>query len=226
MKLALKTCFRTACGLALLAGLSACAVPTAPGADPNPRLPTEQFKPQVAEEPHEVSLAIHAYGLSANQEAALTSLANDWHAGAGTPIQIHAPNGADPAASRRFGEGVREHLVRNGVPDGAIRIVGSNDEGVMRVGYLRRVAVTPDCAAAWSDLRRSAMNKVPSNFGCAVSANMSVQIADPSDLLGPRPSEPADAGRRGLVTDRYRQGQKTGGAVDTNASGAVSNAVN
>jgi pilus assembly protein CpaD len=113
--------------------------------------------------------------------------------------------------------------VRHGVPDGAIQIAGGGEAGVMRVGYLRRVAVVPECGTVWTDLKRSANNKVQPNFGCAVTSNMAAQMADPSDLLGPRPGEPADAGRRTVVTDRYRQGQRTGAAIDDAARGAVSN---
>ena len=80
-------------------------------------------------------------------------------------------------------------------------------------------------AQVWTDLRRSAQNTVQPNFGCAVTANVAAQIADPSDLLGPRPTDPSDAGRRAVVLDKYRKGQRTGAATDNRADGAVSNAV-
>ena len=39
--------------------------------------------------------------------------------------------------------------------------------------------------------------------------NLAAQIANPADLLGPRTMEPADAERRSVVFDKYRQGRTT-----------------
>lgn len=220
----MKSWVRPLAGLGLAASLAACASPP-PGAQLDPRLPTENYKADVADEPHEIALAVHGWGLSQNQAAALTDFAAGWQASGGALVRIHVPSGAEPAAARRFGEIVREHLSNEGVPDEAMQMVESGGDNVLRVGYLRRVAVIPECGVQWSDLRRSATNQVQPNFGCAVTANIAAQIADPSDLLGPRPSEPGDAGRRAVVLDKYRKGQRTGAAVDNRADGAVSNAV-
>ncbi|MFC3078746.1 CpaD family pilus assembly protein [Phenylobacterium terrae] len=221
----MKSWVRPFAGLGLAAGLAACAPPEPPGAELNPRLPTENFRAEVEDEPHEVALAVHGWGLSQNQAAALSDFASGWLASGGAPIRIHVPGGPEPAAARRFGEMVRGHLADQGVPDGAIQMVESGEGGVLRVGYVRRVAVVPECGVQWSDLRRSATNEVQPNFGCAVTANIAAQIADPSDLLGPRPSDPADANRRAVVIDKYRKGQRTSAATDSQADGAVSNAV-
>ena len=48
------------------------------------------------------------------------------------------------------------------------------------------------------------------NFGCAQQHNLAAQIANPADLLGPRTMAPADAERRAVVMDKYRQGKTTG----------------
>jgi pilus assembly protein CpaD len=48
------------------------------------------------------------------------------------------------------------------------------------------------------------------NFGCAQQHNLAAQIANPADLLGPRTMAPADADRRSVIMDRYRQGKTTG----------------
>lgn len=220
----MKSWVRPLAGLGLAAGLAACASPP-PGAELDPRLPTENFRAHVEDEPHEVALAVHGWGLSQNQAAALSDFAAGWHVSGGAPIRIHVPGGPEPAAARRFGETVREHLVSQGVPEGAMQLVDSGEGGVLRVGYVRRVAVVPECGVQWSDLRRSATNEVQPNFGCAVTSNMAVQIADPSDLLGPRPSEPVDAGRRSVVLGKYREGQRTSADTDDRSDGAVSNAV-
>jgi pilus assembly protein CpaD len=53
------------------------------------------------------------------------------------------------------------------------------------------------------------------NFGCAQQRNLAAQIANPADLLGPRTTETADAERRAVVFDKYRQGRVTGAEKST-----------
>lgn len=215
---------RPVAGLGLIAGLAACAAPP-PGANLDARLPTELYRAEVEDEPHEIALAVHGWGLSQNQAAALSDFAAGWQANGGAPIRIHVPAAGEPAVARRFGEMVRGQLADEGVPEAAMQTIESGEAGVLRVGYVRRVAVAPECGVQWSDLRRSAANEVQPNFGCAVTANIAVQLADPSDLLGPRPAEPADASRRAVVLDKYRKGQVTSAAKDNRAVGVVSDAV-
>jgi pilus assembly protein CpaD len=52
-----------------------------------------------------------------------------------------------------------------------------------------------------------------------------MQLANPEDLITPRTMDPADPGRRAVVFDKYRKGQVTSSAKDTQASGAVSQAI-
>ena len=55
---------------------------------------------------------------------------------------------------------------------------------------------------------------------------MAAQIANPEDLIRPRDSTPADAGRRDTVLGKYRKGDVTASAKDEQATGVVSKAVN
>ena len=57
-------------------------------------------------------------------------------------------------------------------------------------------------------------------------AALRAALALPVDQVArPRGLDPADAGRRMTVIDKYRKGEKTGAEHDEQASGAVSNAV-
>ena len=47
-------------------------------------------------------------------------------------------------------------------------------------------------------------------------------IANPGDLLAPRPTDPSDAARRDTVLGKYRQGETTSASKDDQASGTVS----
>jgi pilus assembly protein CpaD len=52
-------------------------------------------------------------------------------------------------------------------------------------------------------------NKDYYNFGCAYQRNMAAMVANPSDLVQPRPETPAYAERRREGFEKYRQGQTT-----------------
>ena len=179
-----------------------------------PRTPTEQFAIEVDREPEEIRLAIHAQGLSANQDAATGTFVDGWREAEGGEIIIQAPNGGgDPAAVHRMVESVRHTLAETGVPREMVRIVGYDARGQaappLIVGYERHVARGPQCGD-WKNLTRSMNNKVQSNFGCAITANMAAQIADPRDLIEPRRIDPADAARRRVVREEFPHGQPTG----------------
>ena len=223
--------FRTLAALGLCAGLAACASAPAPGAVADPRTPTEQFVAQVSAQPEEIRLAAHAQGLSPNQAGALAGFADAWRETEGGPIRIQSPAVAGPegAAAYRTAEGARATLIARGVPDRLIEVVGYDAAGAadapIVIGYELHRVTLPHCGQAWANLASSRENKVQSNFGCAVSTNMAAQIANPADLAAPRDMDPADAGRRQVVTQKYRAGEITSAAKDDKADGAVSQAV-
>ena len=214
---------------ALAAGLAGCATHV-PDAVKDPRTPTEQFAAKVVTEPQEMRLAIHAQGLSANQAGALAVFADDWREAGGGMIRIQSPSGGpDASASYRAGEGTRALLVSRGVPEDQIEIVGYDAKGAadapLLVGFMRQQLDIPACGQKWTNVAHSAMNRPQPNFGCAVTANMAAQIANPADLIGPRPMDPSDAGRRSVVIEKYRAGVATSSAKDENGSGALSQTI-
>ena len=62
-------------------------------------------------------------------------------------------------------------------------------------------------------------------LGCSTISNMAAQIADPRDIMGQRPMDPADAGRRTVVIQNYRRGEPTGAQVPDDAA-QLSDAIN
>src|SRR5690606_37618976 len=137
----------------------------------------------------------------------LSELAGDWRDGGRGPIRIQVP---DSEAGRRAAEAARLALIANGAPDGQILLAppaaGAADAPV-RIALVKRAVTLPDCAAQWDNLTKTGENAPHSNFGCAVSANIAAQLADPNDLMAARPMDPADAGRRQVVLDKYRKGE-------------------
>jgi len=218
-------------GACLAAALSACA--STAGGDagkPEAVTPTERFPIDVQSQPEELRLAVHGSGLSANQAGALGAFAAKWLDSEGGEITLKSPaNGVDPGAAYRTTEGARDALVSAGVSSERIRTVGYDAAGdasaPVVVAYARYVAKGPQCGQSWENLTSTDQNREYANFGCAVTANMAAQIADPGDLLRPREMTPADAGRRQVVLDHYRKGETTSSAKDSQADGAVSRAI-
>jgi pilus assembly protein CpaD len=213
------------------AGLSACATPTAPGAVVDARTPTEQWRAELSSQPEEVQLAIHAAGLSPTQADALAIFVADWRDAGGGMITIQTPaEGVEAGAAYRSSEATRNFLAGQGVAPDQIRVVGYRPdvEGKppLRVGYLRNTLSIPECGREWTNVAHSADNAVQPNFGCAVTANMAAQIANPADLAGPRAMSGPDAQRRVLTLEKYRKGEVTSSAKDNQAAGSVSQAVN
>ncbi|MGH6987925.1 MAG: CpaD family pilus assembly protein [Caulobacteraceae bacterium] len=213
------------------ASLALCACAGAGGADPagpEALTSTEQFAIAVKGEPRELRLGVHPFGASQNQARALSAFALDWRNDEGGPVTIEAPlSGTDPTAAWRTASDARHILLSAGLAPAMVRTIRyaprPGEAGVVVVAYHRLVAEGPKCRA-WSDFTAEA-NRVYANFGCAVTADMAVQIANPRDLLRPEPMTPPDAARRQTVIDKYRAGEVTSSAENKQASGAVSTAI-
>jgi pilus assembly protein CpaD len=217
-----------AVGLAAL--LAGCATHV-PGANEKAETPTQRFEAKVTPRPEEVRLAVHAQGISPRQADALTTLVANWRDDEGGLIGIQAPSqGVDSASAYRMSESARSFLISQGVPTEDIEVTsytpGAQAEPALLVGYLRFEAEVPECGKTWTNISHSMKNDVQPNFGCAVTANMAAQMADPGDLLGPRRMTPQDAARRQDVLDKYRRGEITSSKTDSIANGKISDAVN
>jgi pilus assembly protein CpaD len=218
-----------AAGLALLA-LGACATDDAKPTTPAPLTPTERFSIEVTPTPDELQLAAHTSGLSSAQTAALDDFLGRWSAGERSPITVKAPeHGPDPAGVYRTATDTRDYLVSQGVSAGNIRIVGYDASGdakaPVRVGFIRYEARGPQCGQTWENLANVNNNREYDNFGCAMTANIAAQLANPEDLLHPRTMTPADTARRENVLAKYRTGENTSTTKDTQANGTVSTTV-
>lgn len=204
---------------ALGASLGGCA--TAAGDMPVARTPTSQYALEARPAQQEVALAPRADGLSAAQRAALGDIAIR---AAGKPIVVRAPAGDDPVAVRSAFN-AKEALQQMGAGDVSMASYDAAPGAPILVGFTGFEAVVPQCGQTWNNLGATRDNRVQSNFGCAVTANMAAQIADPADIAGPRPMDPTDATRRSTVITKYRAGEVPSAARDSNSSGAVSRVV-
>ena len=218
--------------VAAAAALSACASTSRPPPELTraqaARTPTELWTPDVQPQTAEIRLAVHAQGLSPNQQDALARFAGDWRLGGRGPITLRAPvGGPDAAMVSQATEGARARLASYGAE---VRVQGYEAGGDARapliVGRESYAVSIPICGRQWDNISRSATNEVQSQFGCSVTANMAAQIANPADLLGPAAIDPADAQRRDVTLGKYRKGEVTSSASDSQAKGTVSQVVN
>lgn len=202
---------------AALGALGACA--TAAGDTARPLTPTSRYSLEARPAMQEVALAPRSDGLSQAQHAALGDIARRSN---GQVVVVRAPAGGDPVVARSAhnARAALEEMgveVRMGAYDGA-------PGAPILVGFNSFQAVVPQCGN-WTNLTATRDNAGYANFGCAVTANMAAQIANPADIAGPQPMDPTDAARRSTVIGKYRAGEITSAQSNDDSSGAISRVV-
>jgi pilus assembly protein CpaD len=160
-------------------------------------------------------------GLSATQRADVIGLAQIWVAeGTGAIIADVPVDTSNARAAQSAFREVKALLGAAGVPSRAItsRPYHPDDPrtlATIRLSYPRMAAVVGPCGVWPDDLGPSIENrgyfenKPYSNFGCAYQRNMAAMVANPSDLVQPRPETPAYTPRRSEAFEKYRKGDPT-----------------
>jgi len=137
-------------------------------------------------------------------------------------MSIFAPAGADSSAVIRY---LGERLAAMGVARDRI-LVGTRDaanvDGRVELRYITYVARTDACGDWSKNAGDTASNLPMPDFGCANQHNLAAMVADPRDLVAPRPMGAADAARRAVVMGNYEQGQPTAAQKTQDQSGAIS----
>lgn len=207
--------------------LTGCASkpPPATGAMALTPLDTWSSRVQVVAQPEEIRLAPHPTGLSGTQARALAEFHARWALAEGGVITVAAPTGTQGSGAYRVSVDARAFLLAQGAAPDQVRLIGYDGAAMPNapivIGFQLYVAIGPRCGE-WSSVSRTAGNQPYGNLGCAVSANIAAQVANPGDLLGARPMAPADTGRRTTVLGKYRAGEITSTAKDEQASGVLS----
>ena len=160
-------------------------------------------------------------GLSASQRADVAGLARNW-VGEGTgAIIVDLPaNTSNARAAESAAHEAKSLLEAAGVPSNAIKLrhytpYDSRTLATVRLTYPRMTAVAGPCGVWPEDLGPSIKdptyfeNKPYYNFGCAYQRNMAAMVANPSDLVQPRPETPSYTARRTEGFDKYRKGTTT-----------------
>ena len=212
--------------LSATVALAACAT-TGTTSDPRPLTPLSRYSLRVEPGLDRIALAVHEEGLSSSQHAALNELAGRYMASGVGRLRIEGPTGDDPAAARQTWA-VRSALQSAGLPADRIVVASytaPDPRAPVLAGFETIQAAIPDCAAAGGSMDGRFSNENSRGLGCAINANLAAQIADPRDILGHRPTSPADSGRAAVVFDNYRRGELTAAPQETLVEGRVARAV-
>jgi pilus assembly protein CpaD len=166
----------------------------------------------IAEKDQVIDLPVAAAdrGMTAGQRVSLEGFFSDYDRSAAPPVSILVPVGAaNDVAASHAGNDFASLAKANGVPESRILISSYQAptpeiSAPVRVAYTAMKAQTGKCGRWPEDITNTVENKHYANFGCSYQNNLAAQIANPSDLLGPRKQTPIDAERRSIVIDDYR----------------------
>jgi pilus assembly protein CpaD len=180
--------------------------------------PTQNHPIMVSQQPATMKVAVPrgSAGLSPAQKSQVAQFLGRYRASdaGNSKLVIAVPSGSanETAAVHAVGD-IRRLISDFAFPEANVAIEPYREarggNGPIRLSYLRYVAEGPGCGLWPANLADDRRNLPFANFGCAQQHNLAAQIANPADLLGPRTMEPADAERRAVVFDRYRQGRPT-----------------
>jgi pilus assembly protein CpaD len=160
-------------------------------------------------------------GLSAAQHTDVAGLAQSWVSDGTGAIIVDVPvNTSNARAAESAAREAKAALEAGGVPGSAIKLrhytpYDSRTLATVRLTYPRMTAVAGPCGVWPEDLGPSIKdptyfeNKSYYNFGCAYQRNMAAMVANPADLVQPRPETPSYTARRTEGFDKYRKGSTT-----------------
>jgi pilus assembly protein CpaD len=176
---------------------------------------------QEADRTVEVLVGTRRGGLTASQRADVTAFAEAWlHEGTGG-IAVDLPT-ATPnsyAANQTLHE-IESIFAAVGVPANAVKVREYRPEdprqlATIKLNYPKIVADAGPCGVWPEDLGPTFKNRIYQenkpyyNLGCAYQRNMAAMVANPSDLIQPRPETPNSATRRSTVLTKYGKSEPT-----------------
>lgn len=149
-------------------------------------------------------------GVTGAQATRLDGFLQNYDRSAAPVLRIMAPAGAaNELAAGHAAHGIAERARRLGVPASRIALVSYAAQGdetpPVRVTFTGMRAYTDRCGRWPDDLANTEENRQHANFGCSMQNNLAAQVANPTDLLGPRRTGEIDAENRSEVIETYRR---------------------
>jgi pilus assembly protein CpaD len=218
--LQMKTIFR-GCVALMTVLVAACAYPVN-GPDDQPSY-EKRFPIMVEPRVQTLHVGVDSGGLDPASVNDLQRFTRDYLRNGSGLIRVSAPRRIPQAANTVADQLADFGVPRNRIVTGLDDVANPADE--VRVSYVGYVASTEPCGDWSSNITFTSANAPTPNFGCATQHNLAAMVADPRDLVTPKPLGPEDAARRLTILDKYRKGELTATAKSGEQSGVVSNAV-
>ena len=158
----------------------------------------------------DLPVAASERGLTKPQKVAVEGFLANYDRSAAPVVNVILPVGArNDVAASYLGQDLPAYMRKQGVPGGRIAVssydAGSADVSApVRITYSAMRAQAGKCGRWPEDILQNTENKHYANFGCSYQNNLAAQVANPSDLLGPRKQTEIDAARRGVAIDVYQ----------------------
>lgn len=191
-----------------------------------PAVPSDyrQRHPIVVQEANrtvEVFVGTGRGGLTASQRTDVTAFAQTWlQEGTGSiTIDLPVSTSNSRAASQSL-QDIQGILSSTGVPSRGVAIrrytpPNPTQFATIKLNYPKIIADAGPCGLWPEDLGPSFRNPIYqenrpySNLGCAYQRNMAAMVANPADLVQPRPESPSYTQRRATVFGKYAKGEST-----------------
>lgn len=177
---------------------------------------------QVEPSSQSMRVSVSPAGIAPADLAHFDAFVSDYQVHGNGKIVISAPQGALASAEAAV---VADRINAMGVSREQILVAGRDaapGDGRIELNYVSYQAATASCGDWSEDLSYTMQNKTAANLGCAVQHNVAAMVADPRDLLGPRPIDGADANRRATVITNYEKGVPTSATKTPDQSTAIS----
>jgi pilus assembly protein CpaD len=189
---------------------------------------------QEADRTIEVFVGTGRGGLTASQRTDVTAYAQSWlHEGTG-PIAIDLPVSTPNArAATQSLSDIQAIFSSVGVPARGVSIrrytpPDQKQFATIKLNYPKMMADAGPCGIWPEDLGPSFRNPIYqenrpySNLGCAYQRNMAAMVANPADLVQPRPESPTYTTRRSTVLGKYSRGEPTATQYPDQDKGKIS----
>jgi pilus assembly protein CpaD len=176
---------------------------------------------QEADRTIEVFVGTGRGGLTASQRTDVTAYAQTWMNEGTGPIAIDLPVSTPNArAATQSLQDIQAIFSSVGVPARGVtvrRYTPANPArfATIKLNYPKVTADAGPCGVWPEDLGPSFRNPIYqenrpfSNLGCAYQRNMAAMVANPADLVQPRPESPSYTQRRTTVLGKYAKGEPT-----------------
>ncbi|GGB57341.1 type IV pilus protein [Roseibium aquae] len=182
----------------------------------------------ITEQPETLDLPIGAgtRSLGGPMSDTVSAFAADARQRGNGRVEILVPSGArNEAAIHAVTPKIRAALQRGGAASVSTRTYPVHDataDAPIRLSYARVMATAGPCGD-WDGSMQGGVNYNIdyANLGCATQANLAAMVDNPSDLLTPRASTPADQVRRANVFENFRKGESTASAYEQGVGASV-----